>query len=83
MPPVDQTLRTVQAIVGEFLAETGGTQPEAIHPESRLTDFAASSVHLLQIHARLEEALGLTITASALFEYETLAELADYLAGSR
>ena len=83
MALADQTLRTVQTIVGEFLAETDGARPAPIPPESRLTDFATNSVELLQIHARLEDALGLKITAAALFEHDTVAALADYLAGCR
>jgi polyketide synthase 13 len=79
----DETLRTVQTILAEFFAETNGTRPEVIEPGSELTEYAASSMQLLQIHARLEDAFGLQIEASVLFDYHTIAALADYLAGRR
>jgi polyketide synthase 13 len=81
--PARDTLRTVQTILAEFFAETNGTQLDVVEPDSVLTEYAASSVQLLQIHARLEDAFGLQIEASVLFDYHTVAALADYLAGRR
>lgn len=76
-------LRTVQGILADFLVETYGASPESIEPGSQLTDYAANSVQMLQIHARLEDAFGVEIDAAALFDYDTVAALADYLASCR
>jgi polyketide synthase 13 len=80
---VDETLRTVQTVLADFLTETYGSPPEAVEPGSVLTDYGTSSVQLLQLHARLEDAFGLRIEASVLFDYHTVAALAGYLAGRR
>jgi acyl carrier protein len=80
---VDETLRTVQTILAEFFAETHGTPPEVVEPGSALTEYGISSMQLLRIHARLEDAFGLRIEASVLFDYHTVAALADYLADRR
>jgi acyl carrier protein len=82
-PRDDDTLRTVQTILAELFAEASGTPVEVVEPGSVLTDYAASSVQLLQIHARLEDVFGLQLEASVLFDYHTVAALADYLAGRR
>ncbi|HZN73228.1 MAG TPA: acyl carrier protein [Micromonosporaceae bacterium] len=76
-------LCTVQTIFAAFLAETNGTEPEHIDPTSYVTDVAVNSVQMLQIHARLEDAFEMEIPAAALFDYDTVAALADYLAGRR
>jgi acyl carrier protein len=80
---VDETLRTVQRILSDFFAETYGVALDVVEPGSVLTDYGASSVQLLQLHARLEDAFGLRIEASVLFDYDTVGALADYLAGRR
>lgn len=77
------TLHTVQKILAQFVGETDGTRPDTIDPRSRLTDFAANSVQLLQIHARLEDGFGIEISASALFDHDTVAALAAHLATLR
>jgi acyl carrier protein len=81
-----ETLRTVQAVLAQVRAEahgTAGTAPETVDPGCNVVEFAASSLRLLQIHMRLEDAFGIEIAASALFDHETVAALADYLAGCR
>jgi acyl carrier protein len=79
----DQTLRTVQTVLVPFADAIDGTGPDAVQPDSCLTDYASSSVLMLQIHTRLEDALGMEITASALLDHDTVGALANYLAGCR
>jgi hypothetical protein len=78
----DQTLRTVQLVLGRFLAQTRGAGQAAVGPESRVLDCASNSVQLLELHALLEDALGLTIKVSTLFEHDTVAALAGHLAAN-
>jgi acyl carrier protein len=76
-----ETLRTVQTILAQFLADTDGTPPEAIQPSSQVMEVVVNSVQMLQLHARLEDAFGLEIAASALLDAKTVGGLADYLNG--
>jgi acyl carrier protein len=80
-PAAAGALATVQKVLAQFLTELEGTRPERVDPERSLTDYATNSVQMLQLHARLEDAFGLEITASALFDHHTVAALADHLAG--
>jgi acyl carrier protein len=73
-------LATVQGVVAQFITELDGTRPEWVDPERSLTDYATNSVQMLQLHARLEDAFGVEIAASALFDHHTVAALADHLA---
>jgi acyl carrier protein len=82
------TLRTVQAVLAKIRAEydgtgTDGTAPETVDPGCNVVEFAATSLRLLQIHVCLEDAFGMRIAAAALFDHETVAALAEYLAGCR
>ena len=76
-------LATVQGVLAQFLTELDGTRPDRVDPERSLTDYATNSVQMLQLHARLEDAFGVEIAASALFDHHTVAALADHLAGGR
>jgi acyl carrier protein len=87
---VTPALATVQTVLARFLTELDGTGPgpgtpehltlERIEPDRSLTDYATNSVQMLQLHARLEDAFGVEISASALFDHHTVAALADHLA---
>lgn len=74
-----ETLRIMQQVLARVLVESGEPDPGPIPPEHRITDVAANSVQLLQVHAGLEEALGLEIAATVLFEHDSLADLARHL----
>lgn len=76
------TLSTVRAVVQRFLSDTGAGV-EVVDPDRHLTEYAVSSVQLLQLHARLEDAFGVEIPAVALFDHDSVAAFADYLAGRR
>ena len=76
-------LRLVQEVLAGFVSERDGTQPTAIEPSSSVTAYAANSVQMLQVHGRLEDAFGRPIAASAPFDYETVAALAEHLSGDR
>lgn len=78
-PNVLTALRRVQDVLAEFVADCHGTRPETIDPDSTVTDYAVNSVQTLQLHGRLEDAFGFEIPASALFDYATVAALADHL----
>lgn len=77
-----QTLQVLQRVLARVLVEAGEPDPGPIPPERRITDVAANSVQLLQVHAGLEEALGIEIAAAALFEHDSLADLARHLCPS-
>jgi acyl carrier protein len=78
-----QMVTTVSAVLAELLAETRGEPPPAIAPTTRVTDLVVNSVQLLQFQTRLEDMLGVEITASALFDHETVLAFASYLQGLR
>ncbi|WFE29200.1 acyl carrier protein [Solwaraspora sp. WMMD791] len=74
-----QTLQVLQRVLARILMEAGEPDPGPIPPERRITDVAANSVQLLQVHAGLEEELGIEIAAAAFFEHDSLADLARHL----
>jgi acyl carrier protein len=81
--PTAQTLRIIQTVVAGVLAEAHGRPAPAIEAGRHLTEFVTDSVQMLQVHARLTDALGKEIEASILFEYDSIAALAEHLAGAR
>jgi natural product biosynthesis luciferase-like monooxygenase protein/amino acid adenylation domain-containing protein len=69
------TRPTVLAVVREVLGQD-------IDLTKPFYESGANSVRLVQLRARLEEVLGRTIPATALFEHPTAAALTDYLMSS-
>jgi acyl carrier protein len=76
-------LKLVQDVLADFVGERDGARPTVIEPSSSVAAYAANSVQLLQVHGRLEDAFGRPIAASAFFDYETVAALAEHLSGDR
>ncbi len=74
-------LATVQAVLAELMPHPAGSAAETFAPECEILDLGVSSVQMLQIHAHLETRLGREFPKTALFDYETIADLVDYLAG--
>jgi polyketide synthase PksN len=72
-------LRLVQEVLAQFVSERDGVAAPHIDPSSPVTAYAANSVQMVQVHGRLEDAFGRPIAASALFDYETVAALAEHL----
>ena len=82
-PGYQATLQIMQQVLARIVVESGQPDPGLIPPDHRITDVAANSVQLLQVHAGLEEALSVEIAAAALFEHDSLADLAQHLSHAR
>jgi NAD(P)-dependent dehydrogenase (short-subunit alcohol dehydrogenase family)/acyl carrier protein len=72
-PEEDEVLQVIRAILAP-LVDRPIELARSIHA------YGISSIHMLQIHAQLEDALDLDIPKSALFEHPTIARLVAYLA---
>jgi acyl carrier protein len=80
VPTQDDLLHTVQHILAMLVDHPGGSPAEVFTAASRILDFGVNSVQLLQIHARLEAALGRQVPRSVLFDCDSIGELVDHLA---
>jgi acyl-CoA synthetase (AMP-forming)/AMP-acid ligase II/acyl carrier protein len=80
--PVDENaaLRLVQAVVAQVVLDVPIVPEGTLGPQRQLLDCGPSSLQLLQIHAGLQDAVGVEFPRDALFEYPTIGELAIYLA---
>jgi len=70
-PDGQDLLRTVQGVLATIVADVSGPPDEAFAPHQRLFDHALGSLQVLQVHAHLEEALGIDV-ASEPFPVEAL-----------
>ena len=75
-------LRTVQGVLATIVADVSGPPDEAFAPHQRLFDHALGSLQVLQVHAHLEEALGIEIDMAALFDCPTIGDMVTLLATS-
>jgi acyl-CoA synthetase (AMP-forming)/AMP-acid ligase II/acyl carrier protein len=79
-PPVrTDLLHTVQSILAGIVVDVAGPPDQAFAPHRRLRDYALGSLQVLQLHAYLEEKLGIPIDKAALFACPTIANLVDHL----
>ncbi|NMF62564.1 non-ribosomal peptide synthetase (plasmid) [Brasilonema octagenarum UFV-E1] len=73
LPPQSEVERTLAAIVKNVL------QVESIGMQSNFFDLGATSVHIVQVHSKVKEALGMDIPIVQIFRYPTISFLAKYL----
>ncbi len=73
-------LSVVQRVLEEIVVDVSAPPDVAFAPGRQLLEYGLSSLQLLQIHAHLEEALGIEVDKAALFDCPTVGELADHLA---
>ncbi len=69
----DEVLGVIRAILAPLV-------PVPIQPERNIHEYGITSIHMLQIHAQLEDALDIDIPKSALFVQPTIGALVSYLA---
>ena len=81
-PTARQPVRTGNESLAEKIADIWGAAIGAgrIAPQDRFMDVGGTSMHVMLVHRRLQEELGLTgLSLIDLFEYATPAELADFV----
>jgi acyl-CoA synthetase (AMP-forming)/AMP-acid ligase II len=81
-PPAEANaaLHMVQAVLTEIMLDVPIVPADAFGPQWELLEFGPSSLQILQIHARLQDAFGVEFPRDVLFEHATIGELAGYFA---
>ncbi|MEU8988742.1 acyl carrier protein [Streptomyces sp. NPDC048558] len=63
--------------VAEYLPDLG----EAVDPHRQLGEYGLDSIAVVAFAADVEEQLGIAVDPTAIWDYPTISELAEYLAG--
>ncbi|MEU8852909.1 acyl carrier protein [Streptomyces sp. NPDC048564] len=63
--------------VAEYLPDLG----EAVDPHRQLGEYGLDSIAVVAFAADVEEQLGIAVDPTAIWDYPTISELAQYLAG--
>jgi acyl carrier protein len=72
-------LAVVQSVLADVVTHDPGSRAEIFAPASQILDLGVNSIQLLQIHAHIETRLGIEFSKAALFDCETIADLAEHL----
>lgn len=71
--------RSIDSIVTRVISEATGQSPERIHAEARFVDLGIDSILGIQIINKLNQALGLNLKTTTLFNYTSVAELSAHI----
>jgi acyl carrier protein len=65
--------------LARIIEEASGLEAEALTPEAKLSELGISSLAMIEIAVRVEDALGVRIDDSAVYNFKTVGDLSDYV----
>jgi acyl carrier protein len=75
----EQRQLTIDMVRAEVTAALGHASPEAVDTHTALTELGSDSLTAVELRNRLSTATGLTLSATSIFDYPTVAQLAEHL----
>ncbi|MEM9577076.1 MAG: acyl carrier protein [Pseudomonadota bacterium] len=69
--------------IAETVEKTTGHRPQTVDRDASLTSFGLDSLEMVNLVARMEEALGIELEPELAFNYPTINALADHISQSQ
>ncbi|MDO5513212.1 acyl carrier protein [Corynebacterium sp.] len=69
--------------LAQIIEDASGIEPEALTPEAKLTDLGISSLAMIEIAVRIEDAFGVRLDDATVFSLPTVGELNAHIEDHR
>lgn len=65
--------------LAQIIEEASGIEAEALTPEAKISELGISSLSMIEIAVRIEDAFGVRLDDETVFDITTVGELNDYV----
>ncbi|MCS5480707.1 acyl carrier protein [Corynebacterium sp. YIM 101645] len=65
--------------LARIIEEASGIEAEALTPEAKLSELGISSLAMIEIAVRVEDALGIRIDDDVVYNLKTVGDLSEYV----
>ncbi|GAB3690167.1 acyl carrier protein [Corynebacterium nasicanis] len=69
--------------LAQIIEEASGVEPEALTPDTKLTDLGISSLAMIEIAVRIEDTFGVRLDDATIFSLPTVGELDAHIEAHR
>ncbi len=69
--------------LAQIIEDASGIEPESLTPDAKLTDLGITSLAMIEIAVRIEDAFGVRLDDETVFGIDTLGELESHIAAHR